>query len=66
MELANTNDAMRWCCKRKEFRNMMEQRTVQGPTGPCISTTTRCVVCFNNHYLMEVPPVELNINGGAL
>lgn len=66
MELASVNDQMRWCCKRREFRAVREQREVEGPTGPCISTTTRCVVCGNNHYLIEAPPVEVGISGKDL
>lgn len=66
MELAGVNDKMRWCCKHREFRAVLEQQTVNGPNGLCVSTTTRCVVCFNRHYLMEVPPIPLSINGSAL
>lgn len=66
MELAGVNDKMRWCCKRKEFRMVVAQQEVQGPTGPCVSTTTRCSVCFNRHYLMEVPPIRFGISGGAV
>lgn len=66
MELAGVNDQMRWCCKKREFRAVTEQKEVPGPTGPCVSTTTRCVVCGNRHYLIEVPPIPLAVNGAQL
>lgn len=66
MELEGVNDKMRWCCRRKEFREVITQTTVEGSTGPCVSTTTRCTVCFNRHYLMEVPPIYYGINGNNL
>jgi hypothetical protein len=51
------------CCRKMEFRKVVTQQRVDGPSRPCVSTRTRCVVCFNNHYLMEVPPIEFGING---
>lgn len=66
MDMPNTTGRMRGCCIKKEFRTVVKQETVKGPTGPCVSTRTRCVVCGNNHYLMEVPPVPIGISGAAL
>lgn len=66
MELAAVNDQMRWCCKKREFRGIVKQETVEGSTGPAVSTHTRCVVCGNNHYLLEVPPIPFGIDGKSV
>lgn len=66
MQIPDVVDGMRPCCKLVEFRQTVEQRTVQGSTGPAVATKTRCVVCGNNHYLLEVPPIPIGITGADL
>lgn len=63
MDIPNLPPNVRWCCTKLEFRVTEEENTVQGPTGPAIATRQRCVVCNNNHYILNVPPIPFGING---
>jgi hypothetical protein len=59
-------EAPRWCCRKMEFRTIVKQERAEGDHGPTVSTETRCVVCFNRHYTLEVPPVHFGVTGAHI
>lgn len=57
---------MRPCCADLNNRKVIEQTTQDQNGVETVSTRTRCVVCFANHYLLEVPPIPFGVTGEAL
>ena len=66
MDIPTPVPGMRPCCIKQEFRKTVSVTVVECETGDRVSTHTRCEVCGNNHYLMEVPPIPLGMVGAPI